>query len=1095
MTDLARLRRFLGEIDLADFQPVFEANDIGMDLIPELTQDDLRELGLNIGQRRRLTAAAEQLRNIEGEAREARLKPERRQISVLFADLIGSTRLSTKFDAEDWAAILQDYHGVCASSSENWGGRLVSQFGDGCMAIFGHPRINENDAERAVHAGLEMIRRMGEAGPFDGHHLQIRVAIATGRVVIGDLTGRSDPNSLAGETPNLAARLQGIADPQTLVISEATNALISPAFETSSRGTHELKGFPHPVEAWRVERPRTGSARAAISESGAQMLGRETESAALRAAWEDVRPSQSGAQTRAVVISGEPGIGKSQLISAFAHELETAEPDLTRLRFFCSAFGGNSALHPFEDQFATAAGVTSRDGAAGKAAKIADFAAAHSAIDEKGAALIAALGPKGNATALNMNPVQQKEATLTLIADLIRHEAASGPVLVQFEDAHWADATSLEALARLIGVGGDTAPAFPILVLISARPGFSPPWPHARWVRNINLGKLDSETSTAVVRAVIGDAAPDVRVREIVTKGDGVPLFLREIARAAADDASAAGEAIDVPQSLEDSLMSRVDRLGAAAKAVAQSAATLGRTFTVDLLRQVADVDDVDVDISLESLTSADLIQQVGDEAGTYMFRHALLQDASYQSLLNRQAKDVHTRIVGILAADRDGIHNAGPDVLARHYIGAEMPMMAVSQLIAAGQAATARAAQVEANALFRTALSELAKMGDDPAAQGMEAMVQALLGQSLIATLGFGSPDIAPSFERARRISKDMENTPLLMSSIYGLWTVAAARGERDKALAYSAEATAMFRDSNQPLFALGARFMDGVTRLFQGDFEPARESLKLAVEGYDPVLHPLSVQAFGDDLGTFALTYLQWISAIQGDFVEATTLNAEAMSIAAGLKDKAIDTRNLAYAMSGAQMVEAYDMTLTMSEQVVSLSTELCYPHWAAVGRFGRGWAKCHLSGEADGVEDMKAGLAFFEQLGQRTPLSSFYSGYADALIAIKRFDEARSVAELGISVCERELDASFLPNLKRLRAYCVAETSRADGIRAMRGALEEAKDMGAVHFEYLAALGLARLEDKDALVPLAAARAKIKAPYPLPVLMEADQRLAAG
>lgn len=1091
MTDTAQLRSFLTDIDLADFQPVFEANDIGMDLIPELTQDDLRELGLNIGQRKRLTFAGEQLKNNEGKALEARLKPERRQISVLFADLIGSTRLSTKFDAEDWATILQDYHGVCASASENWGGRLVSQFGDGCMAIFGHPRINENDAERAVHAGLEMIRRMGEAGPFDGHHLQIRVAIATGRVVIGDLTGRSDPNSLAGETPNLAARLEGIADPQTLVISDATNALVSQAFETTSRGTHELKGFANAVEAFRVERPRTGSARADVSESGAQMLGRETQSAALHASWEEARTGQ----TRAVVISGEAGIGKSQLISAFAQELETAEPDLRRLRFFCSAFGGNRALHPFEGQLAAAAGVTSKDDASEKAAKVATYAAAHSAIDDTGAALITAIGPKGNASALDMNPVQQKEATLALLAKLIRHEAATGPVLVQFEDAHWADASSIEALSRLIGVGGDTAPPFPILILISSRPGFAPPWPHARWVRNVTLGKLDNDTSTAVVRAVVGDATPDARVREIVTKGDGVPLFLREIARAATDNAGAAGEAIEVPLSLEDSLMSRVDKLGAAAKAVAQSAATLGRTFSVDLLRQVADVDDVEVDLSLESLTSAALIRPVSEEAGTYTFRHALLQDASYQSLLNRQAKDVHTRIVGILAADKEGVYNAGPDVLARHYIGADMPMMAVGQLIAAGQAATARAAQVEANALFRTALTELAKLGDDPAAQGMEAMVQALLGQSLIATLGFGSPDIAPSFERARRISKDMENTPLLMSSIYGLWTVAAARGERDKALAYSAEATAMFRDSNQPLFALGARFMDGVTRLFQGDFETAKESLKLAVEGYDPALHPLSVQAFGEDLGTFALTYLQWISAIQGDFVEATTLNAEAMSIAAGLKDKAIDTRNMAYAMSGAQMIEAYDMTLTMSEQVVSHSTELCYPHWAAVGRFGRGWAKCHLSGDGDGVEDMKAGLAFFEQIGQRTPLSSFYSGYADALIAIKRFDEARAVTERGISICEKELDASFLPNLKRLRAYCVAETNRAEGIKAMRIALRDAKNMGAVHFEYLSALGLARLEDKDALIPLAAARAKIKAPYPLPVLMEADQRLAAG
>ena len=1090
MADTTQLHSFLAGIDLSDFISVFESNDIDIDLLPDLTQDDLKELGLNIGQRKRLTTAAEQMTNIAGEARQARRKPERRQISVLFADLIGSTRLSTLFDAEEWATMLQDYHGVCASSSENWGGRLVSQFGDGCMAIFGHPRINENDAERAVHAGLEMIRRMGEAGPFRGHNLRIRVAIATGRVVIGDLTGRSDPNSLAGETPNLAARLQGIADPQTLVISGATKALVGHAFETTTRGKHDLKGFADSIEAWRVERPRLSSARADAADRGTEILGRETERAAIRAAWEETAKGQ----TRALTISGEAGIGKSQLVASVIKELEGSAPAPARLRFFCSAFGANSALHPFEEQIAMAAGVTSKDDAAMRASKTAAYAAAHPAIDEIGAALIAALGPKGDASALNMNPAQRKEATLDLIAKLIRHEAADRPVLVQFEDAHWADATSLEALARLLGLADDTAPPFPVLLLITARTGFKPTWPQATWLRGVTLGKLTDDIATTLVRSVVGDAAPDARVRDIVTKGDGVPLYLHEIARASVD-IGAAGEIIEVPLSLEDSLMSRVDLLGPEAKAVAQAAATLGRTFSTDLLHLVADVDSVEVDLSLERLTAAELIQPLGEGAETYAFRHALLQDASYQSLLNRQAKDVHERIVGILAADKAGAYSAGPADLARHYIGAGMPMQAVGKLIEAGQAATSRAAQVEANALYRTAMTELAKLGDDPAAQGMEAMVQALLGQSLIATLGFGSPDIAPTFDRARRISKDMENAPLLMSSIYGLWTVAAARGERDKALNYSAEATAMFRDSNMPLFALGARFMDGVTRLFQGDYVTAKDALKLAVEGYDPAFHPLSVQAFGDDLGTFSLTYLQWISAIQGDFVEATTLNAEAMRIASGLEDKAIDTRNLAYAMSGAQFVEAYDMTLTLAEQVVALSTELCYPHWAAVGRFGRGWAKCHLSGEADGVEDMQSSLAFFDQLGQRTPLSSFYTGYADAMIKIGHYEEAREIAERGIAVCKRELDASFQPSLRRLRAYCIAETDRDQGIAEMRLALADAKSMGAPYFEYQSALGLARLEDEGALTTLSAARAKIKTPYPLPFLMEADQRLAAG
>ena len=1099
---MAELAEWLAEIGAPECAEAMSSADVDMEVVRDLTDHDLREIGLSLGQRKRLIRGITALN--EEDRRKAdpdRQRAEQRQLSVLFSDLVGSTELSTKVDTEEFATILQDYHRLCSSIATQWGGRLIAQFGDGCMIIFGHPRMHEDDAERAIRAGQQMIREVSLSGPYAGEFLQSRVAVATGRVVIGDLTGVSDPDALAGQTPNLAARMQGTIDPQQLIIDRRTMRLVSHAFDLTPRGAMQLRGFSTPIEGWLVGDPHETRSRYDMLAPASvhSIFGRDAEVALLEERWQKTL----GGESQVVVLKGEPGIGKSWLISAFASKVVTDTPNMRRLRLFCSSIHQNTALHPALDQLAWTAGIRADDAPETVRKRLVDYFDRQTGVSEGSDQLVAAHLLPGvvDAETRDLNAGQHKAAMFRLLHELLASELTRGPVLLEFEDAHWADPTSLELISSLANIAGDQPTSQQLMIVVTHRPDYQDVWPSKPWITKAEIGRLSMTDSIELAKTVIGDELSEARLRDIVTKADGVPLYVREIARTAAEaETDAVGGTIEVPDTLESSLIARLDRLGTV-KNIAQNAAALGRQFHEQTLAEVTGMGLTDLQSGLAALVDAELITPLPDVgAGVYLFRHALIQDAAYGSLLRRERQEIHSRAATVLERDQSSGTNLPPEVLARHYAGAEMPLEAVGKLIEAGRSATSRAAQIEANNHYRRALELLANLPEDEARLSLEAMVHALLGQSLIATLGFGAPEIADSFARARTLSERTGDLGLLLSSAYGRWTVAAARGEREFTKELAAEAITLFGDSNQPLFALGGHFMDGVTKLYDKQLDAAETALNLAIENYDPALHPYLVQAFGDDLGTFAMIYVQWIRSLRGDFAGAGELTAKITEISAQLDDRQIDARNLGFATSGAQTVGAVDFTIDMANQLEAVATQQCYPHWIAVAQINRGWARCHQPDGDDGITEVNAALGFFNLIGQRTPLSLCHSVQVEALLALGRHEEALAAADAALHACDTSLDRLYDIDLRRLRGESLLPSDPSAGEAVLRAAFDEAVSSGMAYFALKSGTSLighlsGHPDAAGIGQRLAAVRANVTAPMPLPVVIAADAAISAS
>ncbi len=1094
--DVQDLRTWLESLGAEDCADALEAADVDMEVMRELTEEDLRELGLNLGQRKRVLRGIAALDETAPPPPKPVEKPkpkpsaERRQLSFVFCDLVNSTGLANEQDAEDMATILQTYHGICASVAERWGGRMLQQYGDGCLLLFGHPNAHEDDPVRAVRTGLEVVAEINAAQPVPGVSLQTRVAIATGRVVIGDLQGGQDPDAVAGETPNLAARLQNIAEPGNVVIAPTTRRLVGGAFDVDSLGDFDLKGFADPVEVWKV----LGEAEEDVSDTGSadQLIGREAEMAVLRESWAKVLSGKP----QIVSIQGEPGIGKSWLTSSFAQEALRSHPDAHRVRNFCVAFKTNSALHPFLTSIARLAGIKGKDGPSDVRRKLAICPAVSAATTPDAAALLAAqFGAEDPKNPIEMNAAQQKLAMFGLLVEMLSIEASKGPLLLEIEDTHWADPTTLELMRHVAA----ELPELPVLILATQRPGYEVGWQDAPWIAKIDLQRLPLQASLEIAQhAMGGQGLSEARLRDIVAKADGVPLFVEELTRSAVVmDSSAVGGSLEVPDTLEDSLMARLSLLGEA-KSVAQIAATIGRRFNLAILDALNEVTGVALDTAIDRLVAADIVFPAEDGTpDAYVFSHALIQDAAYASLLRRQRKDLHARIATILSDETQQSALIEPEILARHYAGAEMPIEAVMKLIEAGQRATARAAQIEANNHLRAALELLttAPKGEDTTR--LEASVNAMLGQSLLATVGFAAPDVGEAFERARQQSAEISDTPLLLSSLYGVWVVAASRGEREKALHLAAEALELFGESDVPLFAMGAHFMDGVTQIYIGELERAEAAFERTLSYYTPEMHPLCVQAFGDDFGSFTLIYMLWIYALRGDFAASLAFTERNQELTEQLGDKQIETRTLGFTMSGMQMVGEVEAANALADQLLARATELCYPYWISVGQVGRGWVLSQTGKVEEGLEQFQAALGFLDAIGQRTPLSLLQSYYAESLIAAGQNDNALAMLNGAIETCQTALDSLYLPDLIRLRGLCQAETNPAAAEAEIRRAMSEASARGMGYFTLRAAFSLRQLLDgteneAEATTLLQDARAACVTPVPFAFVRAVDALL---
>jgi class 3 adenylate cyclase/DNA-binding transcriptional ArsR family regulator len=840
-------------------------NDVGAELLPNLTADDLKDLGItSVGHRRQLLKAIAAL-NLDGapvgdSARFSSCPPpslteslnsfetiaERRPLSVMFCDLIGSTALSARLDPEDLREVIRSYQACVAATVQPFNGFIARYVGDGVLIYFGWPQAHETDAERAVRAGLAVAAAVSEA-PVAGEALQVRVGIATGLVVVGEPIGAGDARqqTAIGETPNRAARLQSLAGPGQVVIDQATRRQIGGLFDYRELGTIELKGLPAPVPAWQVVAENRALGQFEALRSGlTPLVGREEEIELLLRRWTQVKTGNG----KMVLISAEPGVGKSRLAEALAMRI-AAEPHLL-LRYFCSPHHQDSALYPVIAQMERAAGLARGDAPDIRLGKLQTLLAA-TELPNEDVALIAALHglPSADlAPPLNLTPQRRKEKTFEALLRQVEGLARQQPVLMVFDDLHWIDPSSRDLLDRLI----ERAMDWPVLLLVLFRPEFRPPWIGQPQVTLLTLARLDRRDTAAMVANVAGNAAlPLEIVEEIAERTDGVPLFVEELTKAVLETGTQAPAALSavphpalsVPPTLHASLMARLDRLGPAAREVAQAGAAIGREFGYTLLASVTDLPQTQVREALDRLTAAGLVFARGmPPEVSYLFKHALVQDAAYGSLLRSRRQSLHRRIAVTMEGRFPEMAQAQPALMAQHCAAAGLAEQAVAYWLKAGQQALMRFAMAEAAAQARKGLEALIALPDGPWRRQQELELQLVLNSGLMITKGFSAAETVEALARAQTLAEQLDRPEHVLSLMVGQWGVHLTRAEHRLALSVGQQVEGIGEVRNIAATQVLGHLMQGMSCFSLGELVAARDLLE---EYADPAHTPVDPRA----------------------------------------------------------------------------------------------------------------------------------------------------------------------------------------------------------------------------------------------------------
>ena len=777
---------WLTGLGLGGHVDAFVDNAVGRDLLPHLTNDDLKDLGIaKLGDRKTLLLAiarleadqAEEPDDAVGSEPAGRGDAERRQLTVMFCDLVDSTGLSARLDPEDMRVVLRQYQGAVAREVARYEGHIAKFMGDGVLIYFGYPRAQEDAAERAVRAGLAIVEAIVDvATGFES--LAARIGIATGQVVVGDLIGEgaAQEEAVTGQAPNLAARLQALARPGAIVVADSTHDLLGELFAFEALGEHGLKGFTEPTLAWRVTGAIAAHSRFEAAHGGrlTRLVGREQELELLKERWARARDGEG----QVVLLTGEAGIGKSRLTRALIDQL--AGRSHRRLRYQCSPHHANSALHPFIAQLEHAAAFDAGDDQATKLTKLKTLLRQDSMDADQPIPVIAALLSVPTAdTRPELEPRRQKQRTLGTLLALYSGMAARQPVLMIFEDAHWADPTTLELLEQVVDRVQDQA----ILAVITGRPEFQPGWPGHSHITKLTLNRLGQRQRTEIVTDLTGGKdLPKVVLDQIVAKTDGVPLFVEELTKAVLESnlLKDAGEryeltgplpSVAIPSTLQDSLMARLDRQSAA-KEVAQIGAVIGREFSYELLAAVAPLPDHRLRDALDRLVDAELVFRRGTPPeASYIFKHALVQEVAYDTLLRAKRQELHLRVAAYV---RDRLPNrveSEPEGLARHLTEAGRAAEALPYWHQAGQRASERSGYLEAVAHLTRGLEILATLPDSPERDRQELQLQITLGPALMATGSYSNPEMERTYLRARELARRENDPVMLFAATWGIW------------------------------------------------------------------------------------------------------------------------------------------------------------------------------------------------------------------------------------------------------------------------------------------------------------------------------------
>jgi class 3 adenylate cyclase/tetratricopeptide (TPR) repeat protein/ABC-type transport system involved in cytochrome c biogenesis ATPase subunit len=1097
---------WLQGLGLERYEANFRENEIDWAVLPKLTADDLRDIGVTaVGHRRKLLEAIAEL-----SAADAPLNPipptapsggsplstprihslggqpgapphsaegragaeaERRQLTIMFCDLVGSTPLATRLDPEDLRDVIGVYHRAVAEVVGRFEGFVAKYMGDGVLAYFGYPWAHEDDAERAVRAGLVLVEAVPRLELTAKVGLQVRIGIATGLVVVGDLTGSGEAQErgVVGETPNLAARLQTLAQPGTLVIAPSTRRLAGGHFDYRELGGVALKGFDEPISAWQVLAERAVESRfEAQHEIGlTPLIGREEELELLSRRW---RQAEEG-EGRVVLLVGEAGIGKSRLTRALLEGL-TGEPHL-RLRYFCSPHHRDSALFPVISHIEHSAGFLRDDTTEQKLEKL-DALLARAAAEPEAVDLIAGLlSLPARRPVPELSPQQRKERTLAALLAQLDGLAREQPVLMLFEDLHWIDPTSLELLTAIV----DRVPRLPMLLLATARPEFTPPWPSQAHVTASSLTRLSRRECVALVQRITdGKALPDEVLEQILARTDGVALFIEELTRTViesgmlidtGDRYTMAGPlpSLAIPTTLRDSLTARLDRL-ASVKDVAQIAACIGRDFNYDLLTAASGMPEDGLRSALEALRHAELIIARGVSGERYSFRHALVRDAAYSGLLRSRRVQLHAAIAQAIEQSFAHLVEAEPETLAHHLTEAGLPGKAAGYWLRAGKIAVARYANIEAIAHLRRGIEAVGGFADGTTKDRLELEFQFTLGPCLYATQGFLSNATVATITRARELCERLGDAPEYPHVMYWSAVIHLSRGELPEALDVFTVALGLAEAAGNRPAAVNTMRAIGLLLLLMGRLVEARRIIERSIAEFDLCneAESLATRSSGSDAGALCMAYMCWTLWVLGypDMAKARVGAALQRAKAIG------HPHSQAYAAYYASVLHAFrsepTVAHTHAERCLALTDEHGFGRWRSLSGAVRGICANQLDPSADSLAAVSSELAEFVGTGYQFGITALYALLSQAFLAKQQPAPAREIISKGLAAAERTSERFFEAELLRLRARVLVIEGGAcvltDAQKLLEEALVVAKDQNARSLELRATADLARL-----------------------------------
>jgi predicted ATPase len=973
--------------------------------------------------------------------------------------------------------VVRAYQDTCAKVIARFEGNIAQYLGDGLLVYFGYPYAHEDDAPRAVRAGLGMVEAVGQLNTRLGRErdiqLAVRLGIHTGLVVVGEVGGGTRQEQLAlGETPNLAARLQGIAAPNTLVISAATSQLLGGFFDCRSLGTPLLKGFAQPLEVYQVLHEHMARSRLeAAGRTGlTPLVGREAEVGLLRERWARVKDGLG----QVVLLSGEAGIGKSRLVHVLSEQVAT-EPQAWLTPCQCLPYYQNTALYPVIDLLERVAlrfepGESSQQ----KLNKLEGFVVQYGLPLTETVPLLAALLslPLGtDYTPLGLSPEQQKQKTLHALLMILLRIAAQQPVLFVMEDLHWVDPSTLELLSLLV----DQGPTARILALFTCRPDFSPPWTARSHLTQVTLNRLPRHQAAAMTdRVAHGKALPAEVVVQVVAKTDGVPLFVEELTKMVLESGLLQERAeryeligplppLAIPTTLHDSLMARLDRL-AAVKGLAQLGATLGREFSYDLLQAVSLWDEDTLQRGLHQLVAAEFLYQRGlPPQATYRFKHALIQDAAYQSLLRSTRQQYHQRIAQVLEARFPEVCETQPELVAQHYTAAGGHEQAVRYWQRAGQHASDRSAHLEAVSHFTTGIELLTTLPETPERPRHAVTLYIALGAALQMAKGLGAPEVEHAYSQARALCEQVGETPQLGPVLFGLWRFYVMRSQLHTGREVGDTLLGLAQRTHDPTLVVVAHYALGFTWLCLGALPAARQHLEACLARYTLDQHRSLVFRMGQDPGVGCRAYTAWTLWLLGYPDQALAHLHEALALAHELSHP----YSLAFAWSMAAIVSQFRRDVsTVHEQAeasITLSTEQGFPHWAAMGTSARGWALALQGQGEEGMAQVRQGIAAFRATGSAVAVPYFSALLADVSAHLGHTEDGLQALAEAHALMEQQEERWWEAEVSRLRGVLLLQqtgTLPTEAETCFRQALDVARRQEAKSLELRAAMSLSRL-----------------------------------